>query len=653
HPDLGAPFGLYLYDFAHFDALHLLIMKLIGYAAPDWAAVLNSYYLLGYALTTVTSLLFFRHLRMNAAAAVALALLFNFQPYHHIRGQGHIMLSAYYLLPVQMFAAVWLLTPLGLRDGEGVSLWRSWRLRAACVIAFVAVFAGHYYTAFALITYAAAAAYTGLRLGTWRPAGQAALLWAVAAAGFAVNLSPNAAYWAREGANREASAKTPAQAEMYALRLAPILLPVKNHRIGPLRRLTWFYHAATPIPPNGLQPVGLVAGAGLVGLLAWGVFGGRRDGLLAGLGAVAVALVLFSTTTGFNALFAYAVSPQLHATGRVSILLALLGLTAVGLVVTAAVERLGRPAAGAALVAGAGLLGLLDVWPAVPFYDRKEMATQYRPAERFAHAIQRAVPEGTVIHQMPARSFPFSGYEQFQPYLFTKGLRWTCPAMLNRRGMRWSEELERLPAEEMLERLAVCGVGGIILEPEAAHPTTTDMRRLLGRLRVPRVEGETGKAFYDLRATAEAIRGRYGVEELARRRAAASTPLVTLWGEAFRAEERPADGSGPFRWSLRQAGRIELVNHDDRPIRVRFRMGLHMAWPTGKGFTVSSPVLGTPIRLDGDGSAAAEVVLPPGRYPLTVRAEGGAGLALFYTYWFRIVGFEAKVVPDETDVARR
>ncbi|MGL4553912.1 MAG: hypothetical protein ACRC33_22360, partial [Gemmataceae bacterium] len=26
HPDLGAPFGLYLYDFAHFDALHLLIM---------------------------------------------------------------------------------------------------------------------------------------------------------------------------------------------------------------------------------------------------------------------------------------------------------------------------------------------------------------------------------------------------------------------------------------------------------------------------------------------------------------------------------------------------------------------------------------------------------------------------------------------------
>ena len=78
---------------------------------------------------------------------------------------------------------------------------------------------------------------------------------------------------------------------------------------------------------------------------------------------------------------------------------------------------------------------------------------QPMPAQQFAEAIQQAVPEGTVIHQMPTRAFPFGGYEHLQSYLFTKGLRWTCPAMLNRRGMRWCEELERLPAEAMLERL--------------------------------------------------------------------------------------------------------------------------------------------------------------------------------------------------------
>src|SRR5262245_19807549 len=33
HPGLGAPNGLDLYDFPHFDAMHLLLMKLIGYAA--------------------------------------------------------------------------------------------------------------------------------------------------------------------------------------------------------------------------------------------------------------------------------------------------------------------------------------------------------------------------------------------------------------------------------------------------------------------------------------------------------------------------------------------------------------------------------------------------------------------------------------------
>lgn len=657
HPDLGAPFGLDLYDFAHFDALHLLIMKLLGYAFHNWAVVLNVYFLLGYGLTTVTALLLFRHLRIAPAVAVALAILFAFQPYHLYRGQGHLMLSGYYLLPLQLFAMGWLLSPHGLADGEGVSLWRSWRCRVACLVAFVAIFAGHYYSAFALMAYATAAVYTGLRLGTWRPVAHAGLLAGVVAFGFTLNLLPNAVYWAREGSNRMVSAKNPAGSEVYAFRLAPAVFPIKYHRLRPLRKIREHYNAATPTPAHELRPIGLVASAGLIGLLACGIFWRGGNGLLGGIGVVTVALVLFCTFSGLGTVFAFLVSPQLHAMARVSILLALLGLIAVGLVATAGLERLGRPGLGAALVAVAGVLGLLDIWPAVPPYDRREMATQCLADERFARAIQQAVPPGTWVHQMPTARFPFESYNQFGPFLFTTGLRWTYPVMINRRGMMWCEELERLPADAMLERMVLCGVGGVILEPEPSSPGTKELRLLLDRLGVPRIEAESGQCFFDLRAVAEGVHGRYSAEVLELKRLEASPPVLPCWGHEFGMPKRSAkDGWRDYRWCLSPVGHLDVVNFHPVPIRVRVEMDLRSAFGDGAFEVTSRPLLGDrPLSVAGDGPVAFEADVPPGRHRLrvTCRAlrpvEPGHGKQL----WFRIEGLRLGLAGRTASVVRR
>jgi hypothetical protein len=77
HPDLSASFGLKLFDFPHFDALHLLVMKLIGYIVCDWAIVLNIYYLLTYLLSSITAVLFFRSMRYPSSSIYYLSIVIH------------------------------------------------------------------------------------------------------------------------------------------------------------------------------------------------------------------------------------------------------------------------------------------------------------------------------------------------------------------------------------------------------------------------------------------------------------------------------------------------------------------------------------------------------------------------------------------------
>ncbi len=422
HPDLGAPFGLYLYDFPHFDALHLLFMKLIGYAVADWAVVLNVYYLLTFLLSTTTALALFRHLGFRATLALVLALLFAFQPYHFERGQGHIMLAGYYHLPLMAFALLWLLQPLGLRDSAQVSLWRSRRFLVAGLFAFVGVFAGHYYTAFACMGYLAAAAYSALRLRCWAPLGHAGLLFCIIGVGVGLNLAPNVAYWWQQGTNRNVSAKHPVHVEIYSLRLTQLLLPVPDHRFPPMRELSARYQSTTPLAEGYQAAIGLVAASGVLVLLGFGLFGPRRDDdLLPGLGVVALGVVLFATLSGFGALFAHLVTPQFHGLNRVAVYLAMLGLLAVGLLVSRLLRGTRWPWAWSLAILVCGAVGLLDIIPRKQMFDPRAINTQFLTSRRFAEAIQESVPAGTLVYQLPSSTFPFGSYEYAVPYTLHEG----------------------------------------------------------------------------------------------------------------------------------------------------------------------------------------------------------------------------------------
>src|SRR5262249_14846306 len=99
---IGVPGGADMYDYPFFDNLHYGIIKLLSVASSDQALLFNLYYILTFPLTTLSSLLVCRRFGVSYALALTGSLLYAFLPYHFWRGEIHLLLAAYWLVPLMV-----------------------------------------------------------------------------------------------------------------------------------------------------------------------------------------------------------------------------------------------------------------------------------------------------------------------------------------------------------------------------------------------------------------------------------------------------------------------------------------------------------------------------------------------------------------------
>jgi phosphoglycerol transferase len=607
-------------------------MKLIGHAVADWAIVLNIYYLLTFPLAAVTALALFRHLGLSRLMALGLSLVFALQPYHFDRGQGHLMLAAYWHVPLMALGVFWLLRPAGLRDAEGVPLWRSWRCRLAFLFALLGVLGGHYYAFFSCLFYVTAGVYTALHTRRRSPLLEAGVLIAAIGLGGVLNLLPNVIFWASEGSNRAVSAKGPALSEQCSLRVTPMLLPHRHHRLSLLRGLTAAYDKQSPLPHVERQSsVGVIAGLGLIALCGIGLFGRRGDAPLHGLGVVVLAGLLVASVSGFGTLFAYLVSPQIHGYGRMTPYLALFGLAAAGLLAAPLARR-------PLILLPVLMLAVLDVLPAATEPDRPTARTQFDGARRFAAAVQEAVPAGTAVYQLPGSRFPLERYDYLDLYLFTRGLRLSAPAMINRPAATWQEEVELLPADLFLERIALTGFEALVIDRRVrCTPLMDAVEKLLTEESAPVIRGEK-RAFFDLRPHIARLRQETGESRWERQVAVARCPVqVRAWSRFA-----PPEPGG--RWCSSKHGWVEVVNASNRPIEVNFLLTLSHG-----PVRVTAPFLEAVVS----GRLTQRVSVPPGRHTVMLRHLGQAAeQTKGGARWFRVERFTLHPATSEQEARR-
>ena len=511
NPTIGLPGQLDLADFPFGETLDFGIIKVISVFARDWALSMNLFFLLTFPLTAVLAMWTLRRLKISRLVSGALALVYTILPYHFLRGEGHLGLAAYYLVPPMILVVLWSMADEPLLFKPGQKKWRLDMRRCDALIAIalcvLTAFGGIYYAFFACFFLFAAGGIAALRHGNAKLIVSVVLLIGVIVVAGVVNLSPSLVYHRVNGSNAAASVRNPGQAEIYALKIDQMFLPVDEHRIGKLAAIKALYHRGeaqiSPWLDNEAvttSPLGIVGLLGFLMVLVgpflgepakkW--FGAERFELLRRCGELEICGLLLATVGGFGAMVAF-VLPQIRSYNRIVVFLAFFGTIALALVLDRLHSRAKSEAGRIGVVVGVGLLvalALFDQTSAayVPNYTTLDAA--YRGDAAYVAKLESTLPKGTAVLQLPYMPFPepggplvkMSDYEPLRGYLHSSTLRWSYGAQKGRATDAWQRTFASLPAEQLVSQARAAGFGAIWVDRNGYQDSGTSIEAELARV---------------------------------------------------------------------------------------------------------------------------------------------------------------------------
>jgi hypothetical protein len=500
---LGWPAGFQTYDYPQGgDHLHLGALWLLMRVTHDPMLSVNLYYLAGFALAAFVAHLVLRRLGIRPVLAGALAIVFAIAPYHFSRGETHLFLSAYYLVPFGVWLALTLLEAAD-EDGASARLRSPWVLLGMVALAS----AGAYYFAFTVLLVVAAgvgAALSQGRLSVVRPALKLSMLGVAA---FAANHATTGWYWLTHGVNSTAlPQRTSAVTEVCGLRVAQLFMPQPDHHISALAAITTSAMRGWPPDETG-QQIGFVAAGGLlllIGAVAMAAVGRTRFHQVAGrsvagrlgrVGYLAAVCIVTGSIGGFSYLLSAGSFGLIRCWNRIAIVIAFLGLLAVGLVAERVLSRAHpspteRSRRVAWLVAGGlVLVALVDQTPAHAV-DTATIGREVSSDRAFFAAVAAHLPKGAKVFELPDIPFPegvarggTGSYDPVKGYLYQPGLYWSFGAMRGRPDGGISRLAAMAPAE-LPVALAGAGYQGLVIDTKAlgpqSPPVETSVAALLG-----------------------------------------------------------------------------------------------------------------------------------------------------------------------------
>jgi hypothetical protein len=635
NPDLGAPFGQDLHDFAaNRELLHVLTVKALGLFSSNPAAVVNVYFLLSFPLVAIAAFAVLRWVGVSRWVAVGMAVLYALTPFHF---RHQTFLFAYYAVPFSAYLV------LAVLDGSQLFEPRLSRRSLLSLGACAAVaLSSFYFAVFTVVLVAIAGLLALIASRRWSSLVTPALV-VVAILGVGLIASaPDLIYRAQHGSNPKVAHRGPEETQLYGTNITQLVMPVPDHRLPPLRHLRERWATKTPVD---LEPtnLGLVAAIGFVWLLvlALAVAAGAA-GKLAGdprqrrLAVASLAALLVGSTGGVSTLIAYLISPQLRAWTRISVFVAFFALAAVGLLLDAGCAWARRrgvrvPAAGfAAALAAVCLLGVLDqTSPAfTPSYAANK--TTWDSDAAFASQIQRRLGKGAMVLQLPYMYFPESpalggtgSYEHVRPYLHSSGLRWSFGAMRNRPA-DWQAELAAAPPDAALPGATAAGFDGVYVDKagyaDGGQAIEAALRRETGADPLTSPDGRF--LLFDLRAYRADLDQRLSPSE--RRTLADGTlhPIRTAWPNVF--TDGQQEGTELFRWCTTPIAGIDVTNPADAPRRAKLSVKLARPGAEAAPVTLTYPDGTTEtVQATPEGAGVERTIaFPAGDSTIGLRIDG-------------------------------
>ena len=322
-------------------ALRPGIIKGLSLVVSDWGVILNTFFMLTFPLTAMTSFWTMRHFSVSGPAAVPTSVLYALLPYHFARGESHLELATYFLVPLMILVILSVAggQPMlfgGRTEGLRTANLRSRDTVVAIVVTTLTASASVYYAFFAACFLGVAGGLASVREASWRPVVLAGMLvgWIAIVGG--INQAPVIAYQTAHPVGSGLAARTAGTAEVYAMKIDQLFMPIDGHRIGMFADFKDAYHrsqaAISPALNNEAidsSPLGALGCIGFLLVLFWPFAGSRgsrflgadRHEALTRLGELQVVGVLLGTVGGFGAMVAL-VFPAIRSYNRIVVYLA-------------------------------------------------------------------------------------------------------------------------------------------------------------------------------------------------------------------------------------------------------------------------------------------------------------------------------------------
>jgi phosphoglycerol transferase len=643
---LGAPGALDMRDYPIPDVLHVAIIKVLGYLWHDPVVVLNLYYLLPFPLIALSAYFVLRRFRLGRIAAVVASVLYSSMPYHFLRIEGHLFLSAYYLLPFMIWVILRVYlgrNPFQRLDAAGRRRWRlwTWESAGAALVCVLTGLAGIYYAFFSCFFLLAVGIKTAFRERRWAPLIGTGLPLLLIAGAVAAAVSPSFLYKERNGFRPEAVVRSAVDTDAYALNVTEMLLPVLQHRVPFLQAVRDHYMGPwrRPTGAAAYTTLGFLGSLGFLYLL--GRFLWRRkttERIDDGLAYLNITALVLGTVGGLGSSIAFYGTPMIRCYDRLSIFIAFFALAGLFLVLQRLAGQFVR-GRRATLAWGAILASLLPLGAFDQTSERftptyKETKSRYEAEVDFGGRIEAVLPAGSMVFELPYMPFPEHGpilhledYDLFRPFFHTRTLRWSYGAMKGSEASRWQADVAARPLPDALERLAFAGFRGVYIDragfADRGAATESELSRLLGVQPLVTPSPDQRQSFFDMSAYVRDFHGRFTDAEWEKKKEGVLQFVDVRWknGDVFCLSGQPA-GDKDAKW-FSNRDQLHVQNYGNHPRRVVLRMKA-AGWK-------SDPV---PLRVDGDLAhrelaltqehkpLELDLLVPPGDHVLSFSSDG-------------------------------
>jgi phosphoglycerol transferase len=487
-PSLGAPGTGEFLDYPQSDLFHFAILKLFCLFTSSPAVAVNLFFLAGFPLAAVAAMFALRRLGVSRPLGMIGGALYALQPYHFVRGEMHLFLANYAMVPLALLVAIALAAGVDLRLwGPGARAGPRRRMVVAMVIVAAVACSGVYYGFFAAFMLAVGGVLGAIRIRSFGRLIAPAILLGVAVLTLAANLLPTVIYTHFHGVDRDIAERRPNEADLFSLKITYLLLPNMAHRSPAMQKLFDAYDSTqhAEYGESKRAAIGWLAGFGfvvLIGVVLLRAIGVEVSQPLGYLAALNLAAVLLGTQSGLGSLFSYFVSASLRSYARISIFIAFFSIATVmillGRLLDPILNRPGRRAGAFAVLCVLMGLTLYDQLP-MPEMDPPRIADTWNSDDDFVKQIEHSVPAGSMIFQLPYDPFPESppieelrDYDLFRGYIHSTTLRWSYGAMRGRETDQWLKQVSQLTPQPLVDALRQRGFAGIYLDRHAYRDPT-------------------------------------------------------------------------------------------------------------------------------------------------------------------------------------